>query len=187
MPSDNDLTAAVTANVKCADTGPVNCADLQFVMTVTFKRLAAMAQTLLKAGDKGAADYNHNIELEHSLTNLTLEIAGAQDTDADAAVSDIATRVKIEGGQLKRFGDGENQRLAIGNYEITVEAEALNSQTGFLGTLPVVITAEILGLGGAGQRGGGPRGDLVRGGGTRRGFGACDYGERGLCAEQCGG
>ena len=144
MPSDNDLTAAVTANVKCADTGPVNCANLQFVMTVTFKRLAAMAQTLLKAGDKGAADYDHDINLEHSLTNLSLEIAGAKDTDDDAAVSDIATRVKIEGGQLKRFGDGENQRLAIGNYEITVEAEALNSQTGFLGTLPVVITAEIL-------------------------------------------
>ena len=144
MPSDNDLVAAVTANVKCAAKGPVNCAEQQFVMTVTFKRLAAMAQTLLKAGDKGAADYDHDIELEHSLTNLELRIAGAKDTGADAAVSDIATRVKIEGGQLKRYGNEENQRLAIGNYEITVEAEALNSQTGFLGTLPVVITAEIL-------------------------------------------
>ena len=45
---------------------------------------------------------------------------------------------------MKRFGGGANQRLTIGNYEITVEAEALNSQTGFLGTLPVVIPAVIL-------------------------------------------
>ena len=144
MPSDEDLVAAVTANVKCADTGPANCADLQFVMTVTFKRLTAMAQTLLEAGDKGDADYDHNINLEHSLTNLSLRIAGAQDTGAGAAVSDIATRVKIEGGQLKRYGNEENQRLAIGDYEITVEAEALNTGTGFLGTLPIVIMAEIL-------------------------------------------
>ena len=146
MPSDRDLTAAVTANVTCAESGPNNCAPLQITLSVTFARATATTQALLIAGDKDEADYNHAISLAaaHEAAGPSLRIAGAQNTETNAAVTDIATRVKIESGQLKRFGDEAGQRLEVGDYEITLDATTSDTQAGFLGTLAVVITADIL-------------------------------------------
>ena len=136
------LTAAVTADVECASL--VNCEARKITVSVIFTPAAAEMQGTLTAGDNDAAAYDHNVVLAAAHSSAALRIAGAHNTDSDTAVSDFVSRITIESRKLQRVGDGAGQRLAFGSYEITVEATTADTSAGFLGTLSLVIEADIL-------------------------------------------
>ena len=141
-----NLVAAVTANVECVgDKVNQNCRAQEITLEVTFSPVAALMQGTLNVGHQDAMAYNHDISLaaEHRGAGLTLMIAGAINTDNGEAVTDIASRIRIESNQLQRVGDTADQRLALGKYEITVEATTSDHIIGFLGTLTLTIAANI--------------------------------------------
>ena len=137
VPNAGDATVAVfTVTAKAA-----GFVDTAIELTASVAALTPPTQAELTAGHEDAS-YGDAVLPSGFQINIDnanpFAIIGVADTSGD--VADWATRVKIEGAALKPFAEGnENQRLAPGQYEITVET----THSGFKGTLTAAVSLDV--------------------------------------------